>query len=144
MIEIKVTEEIHRPVGQVFTFAGEYLNDPHWRKGVTAMAYETSGPPAAGSRTRETMESMGRRATTVAEVTEFSPSRTAFRSLSGPVACYGYREFVATNLGTMFTYSLTLHPRGLLRLLEPLLRSMFVKQIKDDVRRLKALVEAAE
>lgn len=144
MIEITVTEEIQRPVGQVFAFAGDYQNDPHWRKGVTAMTYETDTPCAVGSRTRETMESMGRKVTTVAEVTAFSPARTAFRSLSGPVSCNGYRDFVATERGTRFTYSLTLYPRGLLHLLEPLLRPMFVRQVRADVGRLKALVEAVE
>ena len=141
MIKIKVTEVIHRPVEQVFAFAGEYLNDPYWRKGVKTMTYETSNTPVVGSRTRETMKSMGSIITTVAEVTEFSSSRTAFRSLSGPVPCNGYREFAATESGTIFTYSLTLHPNGVWRLLEPILRKLFLKQVKGDVLRLKSLIE---
>ncbi|CAG0992902.1 hypothetical protein ANAEL_02402 [Anaerolineales bacterium] len=69
-----------------------------------SMVYETSGPPAVGTRTRETMRSMGSTAVTIGEVVEFSSSRTAFRSLSGPIPCNGSREFSATPAGTKFTY----------------------------------------
>lgn len=142
MFEVSFSAEIRRSPDVVFAFAGNYANDPSWRAGVLSMVYETSGPPAPGSRTRETMRSMGRTTVTVAEVTEYSPARTAFRSLSGPVPCDGSREFVATTAGTRFTYSLTLRPAGFLRALEPLLRLLFARQVRSDVRRLKALLEA--
>ena len=87
------------------------------------------------------MRSMGRTAVTVGEVLEYSPSRTAFRSLSGPVPCEGSREFVQGPAGTRFTYSLTLRPAGLLRLLEPLLRAVFARQVRADLRRLKLHLE---
>jgi len=106
------------------------------------MVYETGGPPAIGARTRETMRSMGRIVVTVAEVTEYSPSRTAFRSLSGPIPCAGCREFSAAPAGTTFTYSLTLRPTGLLRVLEPLLKLVFARQVRADIRRLKHQLEA--
>lgn len=142
MIEVSYTAEIRRPPDVVFAFAGDYANDPSWRGGVLSMVYETDAPVARGSRTRELMRSMGRKVVTVAEVTEYSPTRTAFRSLSGPVACEGHREFVGTATGTRFTYSLVLRPTGVLRLLEPLLRWMLARQIQADVRRLGERLEA--
>ena len=142
MIEVSCSEEILRSPDVVFEFAGDYANDPSWRAGVLSMVYETSGPPAIGARTRETMRGLGRTAVTVAEVTEYSPSRTAFRSLSGPVPCDGSREFLATSAGTRITYSLTLRPTGALRVLEPLLRRLFAKRVRADVRRLKHHLEA--
>ena len=142
MFTVSCSEEIRRSPDVVFAFAGDYANDPSWRKGVLAMAYENVGPPAVGARTRETMRSMGRTAVTVGEVTAYSRTRTAFRSVSGPVPCEGSREFVATPTGTRFIYTLTLRPRGLLRALEPLLKSVLARQIGDDVRRLKQYLEA--
>jgi len=144
MFQVSWSEEIRCPAGVVFAFAGDYANDTSWRKGVLSMVYETRGPPRVGARTRETMRSMGRTAVTVAEVTEYSPSRTAFRSLSGPVTCEGVREFIATPAGTRFTYSLTLRPAGALRALEPLLRLVLARQVRDDVRRLKLQLESAQ
>ncbi len=142
MFTVTASVEIRRSPGAVFAFAGDYVYDPYWRKGVVAMQYETEGPPKIGARTRETMRSMGRLAVTVGEVTEFSPSRTAFRSMSGPVPCHGSREFARTPDGTMFTYSLTLKPTGFLGLLGLLLRPLFARQIRADVRRLRMQLEA--
>lgn len=142
MFTVLYSEEIRRSPEVVFAFAGDYSNDPLWRTGVVSMVYETSGPPGVGARTRETMHSMGRIAVTVGEVTAYSPTRTAFRSLSGPVPCDGSREFAASPMGTKFTYSLTLRPTGFLRVLEPLLRLVFAKQVRTDVRKLKFHLEA--
>ena len=142
MFEVSCSAEIGRPPNVVFAFAGDYANDPAWRAGVQCMEYETSGPPAVGTRTRETIRSLGGTAVTVAEVTEYSPSRTAFRSVSGPIPCAGSREFVATPSGTRFTYSLTLRPAGVLRVLEPLLKRVFARQVRADVRRLQHRLEA--
>ena len=92
-------------------------------------------------RTRESMLNMGRTVVTVAEITDYSTSRTAFRSLSGPVPCEGSREFAATDAGTQFTYALTLRPGGLLRIIEPLLRVLLARQVRADLHRLKSLLE---
>ena len=127
----------------VFAFAGDYANDPAWRAGVICMEYETSGPIAVGTRTRETMRSLGTKVVTIAEVTEYSAIRTAFKSVSGPIPCSGSREFVTTPTGTRFTYTLTLRPAGGLRLLEPVVKTLLTRQVRADVRRLKQRLEAA-
>ena len=142
MFTVSISEKIGRPPEAVFAFAGDYANDPLWRKGVLAMSYESGVPPAVGTRTRETMRSLGRTAVTIAEITEYSPARTAFRSLAGPVPCNGTREFAASTGGTIFTYSLTLRPTGLLRAMEPILKMVFVQQVRADLRRLKHHLEA--
>lgn len=141
MFEVKCSVDIPRAPDVVFAFAGNYANDPVWRSGVLSMVYQTSGQPAAGVRTKEIMRSMGRKAVTIGEITEYSPARTAFRSISGPVSCEGSREFRAIGSGTRFTYSLTLRPTGFLGLIEPLLKRMFEKQIQADVQRLKQHLE---
>jgi hypothetical protein len=142
MFTVTCSEEIRRTPRAVFAFAGDYLNDPLWRAGVLSMEYEAGGAAAIGVRTREAMRSMGRTAVTIAEITDYSPARTAFRSRSGPVPCSGSREFVASASGTSFTYSLTLDPGGFLRVIEPLLRVVFARQVRNDLRRLKQHLES--
>lgn len=143
MFAVASTIEITRPVEEVFTFAGDYRNDPQWRKGVTSMQHEPPGSPALGTVTTETMKFMGRPSITVAEVTEYLDCRrTAFRSLQGPVECHGFRLFAASNGGTQFTYSLTLKPRGLLHWFEFLLKPIFQSQVQADLRRLQKLLES--
>lgn len=141
MFTVSSSVEIQRPPQAVFAFAGDYANDPLWRAGVLGMVYDAGAPPAVGTRTRETLRSMGRTAVTVGEITDFSPARTAFRSVSGPVPCDGSREFAASAGGTLFTYTLRLHPAGPLRAIEPLLRWVFGRQVRADLRRLKHLLE---
>ena len=79
MFTISCCADIKCSPEAAFAFAGDYSNDPLWRTGVLAMSHESANPPKVGSTTRETMRSMGRTAITVAEVTEYSSSRTAFR-----------------------------------------------------------------
>ncbi len=141
MFTVKVFEDITRPPGEVFLFAGGYRNDPTWRAGVTRMVIEGSDAPAVGVTTKETMRSLGQTAVTVAEITEFSDTRTGFRSLSGPVPCEGTREFLRTPGGTRMTYSLTLRPKGVMRLFEPILAFIFRRQVAGDMRRLRLLLE---
>lgn len=141
MFTISASEEIGLPPEEVFVFAGDYANDPVWRAGVAEMVYEGGPSAAVGVRTRETMRSLGSTTVTVAEIIEYSRSRTAFRSLSGPVACEGSREFVAVPGGTRFSYSLTLRPEGFFRIIGPILEWVLGRQVRGDVRRLKDFLE---
>ena len=105
------------------------------------MAYEANGPVAPGARTREIFQVMGLQAIVLAEVTEYTPGRTAFRTVSGPVRCDGSREFGAGPLGTRFTYTLNVWDTGPFRPLEPLLRFLMARQVPADLRRLKVRLE---
>lgn len=134
---------VRRPPEAVFALAGDYRNDPLWRRGVVAMACEPDGEPALGTRTRETLRFCGLRAETLAEVIAWEPGRrTGFRALSGPVPCEGRRLFEACGEGTRFAYQLQLMPRGRWRLLRPLLALAFRWQVAGDLRRLRRLLEA--
>jgi hypothetical protein len=142
MLTITASEVIRCAIGEVFAYAGDYRNDTAWRKGVIELRYEGADAPAAGVVTHEVMLSMGMRNITVAKIHEYTPyTRTAFRSISGPLPCHGFREFQESAEGTTFTYVLTLEPQGAMRLLKPLLRTMFQKQVGADVRRLKSMME---
>ena len=142
MFIISQSEIIRCSPEAAFAFAGDYANDPSWRHSVVSMEYETSGLPAVGTRTREQMRSLGITAITVAEVIEYSPTRTAFRTLSGPVECFGSRDFCEHPPGTRFTYTLTLRARGMMRLVEPLLGALLTRQVRADLRRLKQRLES--
>ena len=141
MFTITQSEVLRCSPDVAFKFAGDYANDPKWRTGVESMDYETGASAVVGTRTRERMRSMGISAITVSEVTEYSPDRTAFRSLSGPVACKGSRVFAACPSGTLFIYSLTLQPHGILRIAAPLLRIVLTRQVNADMKRLKLQIE---
>ncbi len=86
MFTVAGSIEIQRPTAEVFRFAGDYRNDPEWRRGVVTMRVDASGMPEIGTKTTEAMLIFGRLNSTIAEVVEFEEGRrTAFRSLEGPV-----------------------------------------------------------
>ncbi|WP_020650655.1 SRPBCC family protein [Solimonas variicoloris] len=143
MITVASSICVRRPTDEVFAYAGDYRNDAHWRSGVTAMRCEPDVEPALGVQTHETMQMLGLRAETLAEIIAWEPGRrTAFRSISGPVPCEGRRLFEATPDGTRVTYQLHLLPQGRWRLLAPLLALLFSVQVFADLRRLRRRIEA--
>ena len=139
---IVASTTIDRPVEEVFTFAGDYENDPLWRSGVVEMRYEPPGDLRVGAQTREVMRFFGRPVTTVAEVVDFErPRKTAFESRGGPVPVRGSRTFEPIGEGTRFTYELSARPGGLWTLLSPVLASMLRRQAEGDLKKLKTLLE---
>ncbi|MFT4046349.1 MAG: SRPBCC family protein [Solimonas sp.] len=143
MITVACSIYIRRPPGTVFAFAGDYRNDPQWRRGVVAVRCEPELEPALGVRTRETMKFCGLRAETLAEIIAWDVgSRTAFHALSGPVPCSGRRLFEAEDKGTRFSYLLHLRPRRRWQWLSPLLGLLFQWQAGGDLRRVRRLLEA--
>ncbi|WP_156406323.1 SRPBCC family protein [Hydrogenophaga sp. Root209] len=141
MFKVSKAIEIECSHEEVFAFAGDYSKDSAWRGGVISMDYETSGPPTFRLRTKERMRSLGLSTTTVAEVFEYSPTRTSFRSISGPVPCSGSRDFQACPAGTRFTYTVILNSDGFRRLIDPLLGLFLAWQLTKDLRRLKRQLE---
>lgn len=142
MLRFTFQELIKKPIDEVFHFAGNYINDIYWRKGVTSMSYLNAPESNKGAKTVEVMKSMGKEYKTVAEIVEYTPNkRTAFKSISGPIDCYGHREFQEVSEGTQFTYSLTLFPVGLKNILFTFFKPLYKKQIQDDLKRLKEHLE---
>lgn len=144
MFTVSCVEDLRCSPLAAFSYAGDYANDSSWRKGVLSMAYvESEVPVAPGVHTREIFRVMGLKTVILAEVTDFTPGRTAFRTVSGPVRCDGSREFCAGPLGTRFTYTLNVRDTGPFRPLEPLLSFLLARQVPADLRRLKKRLEAA-
>ena len=142
MFTVSCVEDMRCTPLAAFVYAGDYANDASWRRGVLSMAYEAEGPVAPGVRTREIFRVMGLQTVILAEVTDFTPGRTAFRTVSGPVRCDGSREFCAGPLGTRFTYTLNVRDTGPFRPLEPLISFLLARQLPADLRRLKHRLEA--
>ena len=140
MITVACSIHLPLPPQAVFAFAGDYRNDTQWRRGVMLMRCEPDAP-RLGGRTHETLQFMGLRAETLAEIIAWEPGRrTAFRALSGPVPCEGRRLFEADGEGTRLSYVLHLSPQGRWRLLNPLLALLFRWQAAGDLRRLRRLM----
>ena len=140
MITVVCSTYIRRSPSEVFALAGDYRNDPLWRRGVVELQCE--GEPRLGARTRERLRFCGLQAETIVDITAWDVDRrTAFEAVSGPVPCSGRRLFEAQGDGTRFVYQLHLRPRGRWRWLGLLLTLIFRWQATGDLRRLRRLLE---
>ena len=139
------TYRIGRTPESVFDVIGTHLyeNHPRWEAEVVEIRPLTPGPVRFGSRAIMIREEHGRRSESTYEVTAFEPRRAiAFRHLDGPM---GFTlRFALAPLGdsaTDLTVDVDMAPRGLLRLLTPLIALQLPRRTDRITRQMIALVE---
>jgi uncharacterized membrane protein len=143
MIHVSESIAIARAVETVFAFAGDYRNDPQWRAGITEMIVTPDGEIKAGSVTREVLHFAGRDYITEANVVVWRPNqKTAFKSFVAAIPVEGERLFERTYPDTTFTYNLTTCLQSRMdRLMMPILAILFRNQVRNDLKKLKKLLE---
>jgi len=144
-LKIIVSIAIACPAESVFAFVSDYTRDPVWRTGVIAMSQTPRGRSQLGTHTLEVARFFGRNMTTPAEVTKYEPGRKIDFAgvMAKKIRVSGSRTVEEADGGARFTYQATVEEPALLRPLSPLLVRMLRRRFLGDLRRLKALVEAA-
>jgi uncharacterized membrane protein len=141
-ISVSDSVVVARPVPEVFAFVADHENLPAWTVGVKQARRLTDGPPANGSRYRVVGTLLGRPVGASYLVTGLEPGRSFEGAMTSPVFgfCERYR-FESAGDGTRVSMTATVEPRGLFRLLAPVLAAGVRRQVKADHRRLKAVLE---
>ena len=143
MIYVDHTVTIDRPLEEVWDFVSEPANNPQWQSGVELSDQSPSGPIKIGTRVRIVRKFMGQRIEVVFETTVFEPNaQFAFKSLSGPLPISGAMAVAATDSGTEVTYQVTGEAAGVHGLSETIISGLVNKQVKDDLKALKRLLES--
>jgi len=142
---IKVSDSvvISKPVSEVFKFVADHENLPSWTVGVKASRRVTDGPPALGAKYRVVGKLLGRSVESGYEVTAFDHDRGFEGTMTSPM--FGFSEryrFDADGASTRVSMSAAVEPRGVFRLLTPIMSAGVRRQVKTDHRQLKALLEA--
>src|SRR5688572_28645022 len=130
MIALSHELQIQRPVREVFDFVVNVENAPKWQPAVIETRRLTEGPIRVGTRFQEVARLMGRRVTTICEITELEPSQhVSFAATSSGPFSYATRyAFEDTEGGTRLTIEGTFTLKGFWRLLEPLMKSEVRKE----------------
>jgi uncharacterized protein YndB with AHSA1/START domain len=140
MPEASNTVEINRPASEVFEFLADGTNDPRWRAGVTDVKLR-SGSGQGAVYEQGVKGPFGRRVPADYEVTSYEPHRRlAFRAIAGPVRPEGAFELDPAGAGTRVTFTLRCTPRGLAKLMTP----MVAKTMRSEVAQLDRLREVLE
>jgi uncharacterized protein YndB with AHSA1/START domain len=134
--------QISRPPEEVFAFVADARNRPLWDESVGTEELTSPEPIGVGSTVRTGLRSMGRDYVLTWEVTEHEPpSRQAIESTSGPFHTTLAYQLRPHDGGTLVQFSVTGHPTGMLRLLQPLIARSTQKNLDRGFPRLKRLLE---
>lgn len=140
MPEATSTVEIARAPGEVFAFLADGTNDPAWRSGVLDISRK-SGSGQGAVYTQGVKGPFGRRVPADYEITTFEPdARIAFRAIAGPVRPEGSYVLGRAGAGTRVTFSLKCAPRGLAKVMTP----MVARTMRSEVAQLAKLREVLE
>ncbi|MGI8925688.1 MAG: SRPBCC family protein [Tepidiformaceae bacterium] len=133
---------IGAPPERVFAIAGSYENDPRWRGSVTTMRQDPAGAVAAGTKLHEVAKFLGMKVEMKARVDEVQPGRrVAYTSTSTPKPVRGWRDFAPEGDGTLVTIGVEVVAGGSLGGVEGLIAKAVRREVKSELKALKALCE---
>jgi uncharacterized protein YndB with AHSA1/START domain len=143
---VELTITIYRPVEDVFRVLSDPATTPRWSVNAIEVHVTTAGPVGVGSRRRATVRRFGGGTTqNEIEVTAFEPNRRiALRSIESPVPFNTAYTLTPIGLGTRVDWDWDFELKGGLRLVAPLIRSMFARSFRADLARLKSMMEAGQ
>jgi uncharacterized protein YndB with AHSA1/START domain len=131
---------------EVFAYLADVANLPEWQPSVLEahLEPEPAGPLGPGSRIAEVRSFLGRRVASTLEVTAHEPpSRLDLAVVEGPVTFrVSHRLERTDDGGTHVTISGEGRASGPLRFAGPLLRGVVERQAREDLVRLKQVLES--
>jgi uncharacterized protein YndB with AHSA1/START domain len=141
MAHAEATVTINQPVEEVFDFLADGTTNKQWRSGVLDIA-KASGD-GAGAIYRQTMKGPGgRKIQGDYRVTRLErPTRLAFEVIAGPARPTGSYELRAESpTSTSVTFTLDLEPRGLAKIMGPMINRQMQKEVAS-ITELKRVLE---
>src|ERR1700676_43417 len=125
---------INRPVGDVFDFVLDGTKNPLWRPAVLDIERVPGKPSGAGAVFKQGLKGPGgRRIDGDYEIVECQANELIkFQVITGPARPTGMYRFEAVGNATRVTFSLHLEPKGLTRLLSPMITSTMKGEVATD------------
>ena len=136
---------INRPVGDVFDFVLDGTKNPLWRPAVVDIQRVPGRPLNVGAVFKQGLKGPGgRRIDGDYEIVECQPNELIkFQVITGPARPTGTYRFELVGNSTRVTFTLHLEPKGLTRLLSPMITSTMKGEVAT-LSNLKAYLEGHE
>ncbi len=126
MAHADATITIDRPAKAVFDFLADGMNNPHWRPTVTDIQ-PVPGKPGAY---KQGLKGPGGRIDGDYEITVSKPNELlVFQVVAGPARPTGTYKLEAAGKATRLTFSLDFQPKGLARLMDPMITSTMRSEV---------------
>lgn len=136
---------INRPVEEVFDFVADERNEPRYNPQMLRAEQTSAGPIGRGTRFRAESKTMGRMAEMTIEFTAYErPRRLASSTRLSAMDIQGTLTFDPVPQGTRMRWSWELEPRGMVKLLTPMVALMGRRQEETIWSGLKRYLEARE
>jgi hypothetical protein len=134
---------ISRSPEDVYGFLADGLNNPAWRSGVQAISLKSGQAGALGAVYRQTLAGPGGRSIDGDyEITAADPSRLlGFQVVAGPARPTGAYHLTPVPGGTAVRFTLDLQPKGLMKVLAPMVQRTLEKEVSQ-LTNLKAVLPA--
>jgi F420H(2)-dependent quinone reductase len=136
---------INRPVEEVFDVVADERNEPCYNPRLLWVEKISGGPIRRGTQFRAVTKTMGRPVEMTIEFTDYErPRRLASLTYLPTMEIQGTLSFDPVPEGTRMRWSWELQPRGIIRLLRPLIARMGQRQEETIWAGLKQFMEARE
>jgi uncharacterized membrane protein len=133
---------IDRPVNTVFNFIADGTNNPLWRSSVTDIERVPGKPTGLGAVFKQGLKGPGGRIDGDYEIVEYQPDQLIrFQVIAGPARPTGTYKFEAVGSSTRVTFILHFEPKGLAKLMDPMITSSMKSEIAM-LSNLKAYLES--
>jgi uncharacterized membrane protein len=141
VIHIEHDVEIDRPVNDVFAYVTDPTRLPEWQ--ATALEGRLdSQEMGKGARIVEIRKFLGRHIESTMDVTAYEPDqRFDVEVTSGPVHYRASQTFEGSDGGTRLHLVFEGDPAGFFRVADPLVENQLRRQVEDDFRTLKLVLE---
>ena len=115
---------INKPIEIVYAFLADGLNNPKWRPGVVSIELKSGSAGQVGTVYKQVLKGPGgRNIDGDYRVTTATPNaELAFAVIAGPARPTGSYYLEPALEGTMVRFVLDLHPKGLAKLMEPMIQ----------------------
>lgn len=135
---------ISRSPLDVYLFLADGLNNPEWRSGIQSIALKSGTPGTLGAVYSQTLTGPGGRPVAGDyEVTTADPGkRLCFQVVAGPARPTGEYHLTEVAAGTTVRFTLDLQPKGLMKLMEPLINRTMRAEV-NQLAKLKNILESA-
>lgn len=136
---------INRPVEEVFDFLADGRNEPQYNPHMLCAEQVPAGPIGCGTQFRTEVTARGRSMEMVYEITAYQhPQRLAMRTIKAAVDVQSTETFEAVPGGTLVRWMWEMEPRGVFKLLAPLVSRIMGQRLDTVLTNIKRLLEAQQ